>query len=358
MHNSYSLKDKFKSLLPWHPARIETIAMMMVGMIQLKTVNLRVIARSMGSSSLIDSRHKRLKRFFAKFEFSQHEISKLIANWLLPKGKWILCIDRTNWKFGKTHINILMISVAQKSGLSIPLIWKILPKAGNSNTEERIQIMTCFIDIFGSERIEYLAADREFIGQKWFKWLKDKEIPFRIRIKANFLARRPDRVHSLKNYRYFSIREGESMVLNKHRIMWGIPVYLSCYRSGSERVIIASDQYTLSALKDYSFRWKIETLFQAFKGRGFDLESTHITKTERLDRLVSILVLSYCWAYNSGFWRNENKPIKKLKHGRMAQSIFSYGMEWLSDQLFSHQVDTVEFTSLLPNANQMTLNSG
>jgi len=44
-----------------------------------------------------------------------------------------------------------------------------------------------FIEIFGVEKIASLTANREFTGEKWFSWLKEKGIPFVIRLKNNTL---------------------------------------------------------------------------------------------------------------------------------------------------------------------------
>jgi len=44
----------------------------------------------------------------------------------LSDKPWVLAIDRTNWDFGKTTINILMISVTW-NGMGIPLLWMVLP---------------------------------------------------------------------------------------------------------------------------------------------------------------------------------------------------------------------------------------
>jgi len=38
-------------------------------------------------------------------------------------------MDRTNWKWGKTHVNILMLSIAYK-GISIPIVWSVRSKGG------------------------------------------------------------------------------------------------------------------------------------------------------------------------------------------------------------------------------------
>jgi hypothetical protein len=57
-------------------------------------------------------------------------------------------------------------------------MWKFLPKRGNSNTSERIELIERFIALFGIEKIQCLTADREFIGDDWFAYLKKKDIPF------------------------------------------------------------------------------------------------------------------------------------------------------------------------------------
>lgn len=75
-------------------------------------------------------------------------------------------MDRTNWKLGITHINFLVLAVV-RNDVAIPLLWSLLPKQGNSNTQERQCMMDHFIRLFGVERITYLTADREFRGRKW-----------------------------------------------------------------------------------------------------------------------------------------------------------------------------------------------
>ncbi len=65
-------------------------------------------------------------------------LAKLLSSFIEDK-KWILIMDRTNWKFGKVHINILMLAVAHK-GMSIPILWFLLPKdrkQENSNYRDR-----------------------------------------------------------------------------------------------------------------------------------------------------------------------------------------------------------------------------
>ena len=93
---------------------------------------------------------------------------RLLVNLLPDKpDTWLLSLDRTNWKFGKTDHNLLVLGLVYK-GFCVPLFWQALGKAGNSNTQERKALLQRFLDTFGAQRIEALLADREFVGQNWF----------------------------------------------------------------------------------------------------------------------------------------------------------------------------------------------
>ena len=137
----------------------------------------------------INSRYKRLYRFFAYFGMDMCQIAGWLFKLFFPVSQKVyLTVDRTNWEFGKQPINVLMLGIAYE-GLSIPLLWRLLPKKGSSNTKERIDLLKRFIDQFGKDYIEGLLCDREFIGEGWFEWLIKQEIPFYIRIKNNTLVR-------------------------------------------------------------------------------------------------------------------------------------------------------------------------
>jgi hypothetical protein len=97
------------------------------------------------------------------------------------ENEYYLSLDRTNWKWDKTNINLLVLAVVYRS-TAIPVYWLPLNKQGNSNTRERIALMKRFIDQFGSQG---LLADREFIGDRWMGWVLEQKIPFYIRIRNN-----------------------------------------------------------------------------------------------------------------------------------------------------------------------------
>jgi len=61
---------------------------------------------------------------------------------------WVLTLDRTNWQLGQKPLNILVLGIAYK-GVAIPVLWTMLEKKGNSNTQERIALMAEFVRLFG-----------------------------------------------------------------------------------------------------------------------------------------------------------------------------------------------------------------
>jgi hypothetical protein len=66
-----------------------------------------------------------------------------------------------------------------------------------------------------------------------------------------------------------------------------------------------------------------------FKSRGFCLESTHFTDSERLSKLLALMSLALCWAIKTGDWLSSHRPLKIKKHGRQQASIFRYGFDYL-----------------------------
>ena len=84
----------------------------------------------------------------------------------LPKGKLHLSLDRTEWDFGTYQCNILMV-VARHDGVGIPIFWDLLDnKSGNSNTQDRKDLIGKVISLIGIDRISVIVGDRELIGHE------------------------------------------------------------------------------------------------------------------------------------------------------------------------------------------------
>jgi transposase len=222
--------------------------------------------------------------------------------------------------------------------MAIPVRWVLLDKRGNSNTQERIDILAGFIKQFGKASIRGVLADREFIGEKWFKYLKKQEINFIIRIKkdAKTTSGQGREVQVKSLFRH--LKAAEHCTIEEPRLITGVWVYLTALRlSDGELLIIASSKNDgRQALEYYKERWQIETLFGCLKSRGFNLEETRVTDLERIKKLLIVPAIAFCWAHRTGEWQHDSvKPIKVKKHLRLSKSIFRVGLDFIRNALFN-----------------------
>lgn len=197
-------------------------------------------------------------------------------------------------------------------------------------------------------------ADREFVGSEWFAFLNSRGIHFHSRIRENFWVERHGKEFKT-SWLFSDLKLGECKHLNGIYYVNGQP----CYLSGSkikdkdgkpELQILVSYCNAEEALEMYKQRWQIETMFKSLKSSGFNIEDSHVRIQERMANLFSIIMIAYVWCYLVGIYINENiKPIKVLKHGRRAVSLFKYGLEYISQCLPNHtnryRIDIFKFLS-------------
>jgi hypothetical protein len=327
----------------WHGARITFVSQFLIALIRVRTVNFTEIATAFCGEAKPDSHYRRIQRFFKDFPVTRAQIAAAVVQWLPLGQQWILCLDRTNWKFGSMNINILVLAVAYK-GVAIPLLWILLDKRGISNALERIGLLKHFLIELGHDRIQCLTADREFIGTDWIKFLKRQRIRFRIRIKRNTCVSNPSGSSELAAYRFFQNgRIGETRILPQPRRVWGMTVFVIGMRIRNDYLIVITTEAPDTALEDYAQRWEIETLFGCLKSRGFNFEDTHLTKPERISKLLGLLTLALCWCMLLGEWQHEQKSIAIKKHGRRAKSLFRHGLDRLRNIVLNLAVKEREF---------------
>lgn len=313
----------------WNKARINFLAKFLIALIQVRSVNLTEIASVFAGRAKVESHYKRIQRFLRGFEISYAVIAVLLVSLIGVPRPWVLTLDRSNWQLGKTPLNILVLGLVYK-GVAIPVLWTILEKKGNSNTPERIAMIAEFIGLFGSDSILYLCADREFIGKTWFQWLMKNQIDFRIRVRQNtqMANARGELVEAKRLFRQQALNQ--PLIFDKPRCIWGLELWVSGMRlEGGEYLLLVAPNHSSRAIADYAKRWEIETLFGCLKSRGFRLEETHVIEPERLKKLIALLALAFCWAHVVGEWLSRQKALKTKKHGRLAKSIFRYGLNHL-----------------------------
>ncbi len=180
----------------------------------------------------------------------------------------------------------------------------MLPKKGNSNSDERMRFLEEMLKIFPAAEIRCLCADREFVGQAWLRYLLlEPDLPFRIRIRATDKIKRGGKTLAAKVV-FAHLAIGESQQLKGDCRVWGNQVSVEALRlDDGDLLVVIAPPHTVGLVRDYALRWGIETLFGILKTRGFCLESTHFTDPERLRKLFALLTLALVWSLKKSLFR-------------------------------------------------------
>lgn len=334
------LKEEFKTI---NTARLKLMSFLICSLCKLQTVKFDRLASGFDSEIQASSCLRRVQRFFASYVLNHDLIAKLIFRLLPKQDKYELTMDRTNWKFGSTNINILVLGVVHE-GVAFPLLFKMMDKFGNSNTQERKEILDKYDALFGFNTIEVLVADREFIGHDWLNYLNSNRIPYHIRIRENFDVIIPRNNHKVKaSWLFNDLKMGQFKHYPKIVFINKVACYLSASviksnTGTTEFQFLISFNNPEKANECYKRRWQIETMFKSLKSSGFNLEDTHLKDAERIAKLVSIVFIAFVWCYKVGLYLDEFvKKITIKKHGYRAKSFFKHGLDYIARILLNPQ---------------------
>ena len=322
-------------------ARIKFFGLFICALCRVQTVCFEKLSCAFDTPVERGSSLRRIQRFMAEYVLDSDLIAKMIFALLPHRPPYTLALDRTSWRFSTTCVNVLMLAVVYH-GVAFPLLFSLLDKRGNSSTDERIALVERYIRLFGREQIESLVADREFVGSRWVEWL-NLGIAYHIRIRNNFMVSDPRTGKTVPAWWLFNgVPQGQVRVLERLVRVGGQLCYLSGSKTRNkqgklEYQILASFNKPDRANTTYKERWQIEMTFKALKSSGFNIEDTHLNHLDRIEKLLLMVIVAFTWAYRIGIHVHRNiKPIRSLKHGYKAKSIFKYGLETILSCLLNN----------------------
>lgn len=369
----------------WHKARKKVLKELVIAVGKTGSVNLNRLAECLTGDTSLDGKIQRVERFFKNQKFDYKQVALAILNALGFIGKKIkITLDRTNWKFGKKDINYLVLAVEIEEYGTIPLMWTVLDKRGNSNWEERKALLDEFFKIFPVCDVECIKGDREFVGEEWMRYLHEKKVTFFLRVKSNnqvivlpegqigsdekllltssLMVSIPEKIdpkgtpldspaplESSKNSKkrprkknicfekkslaecFEGLQHGDAPKRIKC-ILGGMIVFIAATISKEGELVLVMTNQDLPAkkiLKEYKGRWLIECLFKNLKGAGFNFEQTHLTDPSKLSKLMAICAFAICFTVTLGAAISKIKPIpyKKTLKSKV-YSYFSYGLRF------------------------------
>ena len=296
---------------------------MIFGLIKSKNVQIHRLSEEFSDLSVqTDSHRVRIQRFLKNSNLSCEQVAQFIAKTRPNEERWVLALDRTNWQFGTHNYNLLTLSIVIK-GSAIPLFVTMLDKQGNSDTEERKAIMQKFCQTFGAERIRFLAADREFVGEDWISWLCEQQIPFVLRSRGNIAYKHKNGGYMLcKSWfskgdkeRTYQTKVGEHLINLSGK-----------YLNNGELLAVLSSQDIDDPLESYRLRWGIECSFKSLKSSGFNLEMTHIKCKSNFRALLQVIFIAFAMCFQVGETHQDEIPYRKTVKSRL-YSIFRFGLD-------------------------------
>jgi len=329
------LADLLRQALGLNKARADCFAACSLTAVENRTVSLSCIAAHLPGSALPESKFRRLQDFFNEIRPDFNALARFLmglVHQILGGKPLILAMDRTHWKARGNNVNLLVLSVCL-GDVGLPLLWTDLRRAGNSGTAKRIRLIRRFLGLFGAGRVACLVGDREFVGEDWFGWLLEENIPFVMRLRENFQTRRERGRPGRDAKDWFSgLRPGEFLDLGACALC-GVAMGVCGLRTrDGELLILGYGGVDGACARDrYMARWNIETGFEKLKSHGFDLEASRLRGGGKMERLMAVLAVGFAWSYAVGHWSVEAvRPIRFIrKLMRPGVSVFRRGLELL-----------------------------
>lgn len=372
-----SLPTKITSYFPNQATHVvKNLWITTQGIFAAKSTNLNLVKDELGNilqnqdSTQPESNYKRLHRFFQISDREKQEIVKSLlcigfsilgSQSGTPK---YLTLDGTSWELGKKKIHLLTLGIVIK-GVSIPICWEELDKKGNSNYGERKSLIEKACSWYNLEGL-ILLADREYIGEQWFKYLKAKGLNFVIRLKKKIYKENVDQqlgvntgLYKHQKWRYIGMeREAKKKryknvgVAKEIEILgerYSFVIFKNPKREAEEELIyfISTLKNKGQVVKSYPIRWTIECCFKHLKSNGFDLESLNLKKPEKIKMMMAIVCFLYVLCIYNGFLSYATKKKsdwKKYADGKitLAISIFKKGKSILAGK-FYHLPSFIEY---------------
>lgn len=309
--------------------RVKFISCLIVSLLKLNECSLSEWSKGICLDVLLSSKYKRLQRLLCSFQFGQRLYFELVWSAYGQSQQVVLTLDRTEYKQRGQWVQILMLGIAHR-GISIPLLWHTSNRRGNSSQSARRAVLKALERWAPRKQGQqvYLTADREFIGpEMWTDWF----VPV-VRVRANAIVANGNK--TCRADRVFTEKRLKS--LRKPRAVYGQKAYLTGMRlENGDFLILMSRVYVRGMVRVYAQRWQVETLFGAFKSRGFNLEKCRVNHHRRIRTLLFLLAITLIWAIRTGEWliRNGRKiPVKNLEKGRQPlTSLFRHGLDHLQN---------------------------
>ncbi len=285
--------------------RVRNLAWLITAIFHGRSVQLSPIATKIPARVDLLSVVRRLSRFLDHPAVRVREWYEPIArDWLASAarttGEIRLMADGTKVGFGH---QLLIVCVAFRHR-AIPLAWTWGKSSkGHSSACQQLALLKYVHGLIPKGTSVSLVGDSEFGAVEVMRHLKKWHWHYVLRQKASHQTRVPGQ--GWQAFGAVLSQPGQSVWLGKACLTLK-PAYstslLAHWQVGEEEPWwLATDlPDRATTLATYARRMWVEEMFGDLKGKGFDLESTHLHTTDRLSRLTLAVALLYTWLMDIG----------------------------------------------------------
>jgi hypothetical protein len=333
------VKEFFQEL---HGHQSKTLSLFIMGAIRAESIVIPKVAEALleESDAKTPSIERRLERFLSNSRIDSEEIWDVFMETVLPsfqKEPIQLVVDLTNYE---EHAQVVYIGIIQHSRV-LPLAWKVMP--GQTKWDQGLWDI---IEGLFKRLHPYLEKmDCTLIGDSAFGcfpmvYLCQKYgLHYLFRICAQHTCE-----HRSTQGRLLATCPVSELVSKPGKTFYGqvrlwqedqIETNLSgCWEQEEEEVLLViSDRPACrKRIVEYKKRWKVESMFEDMKCRGWNWEESHVRRLDRVDRLLLVLFFMLWWlAHLAASCIRHGKRDRYDRHDRRDKNIFRIGRLYLLD---------------------------
>ena len=282
-------------------------------------------------------------------EFDTYNFNKIIANYKTPEP---FEIPKTKLEFLGIQQQYTIIANDKTCYLLQQLQTDNVRFYSLRNASSHLQIAQQF-----KAQYKNFCLDSKALSELFISYTQRGSLNFVQRCKSSTMVSDGSQKISLALlYKDLNKRKSKTDIAKNIRRVFGCRLYISArLNDKNEYVFIVSNQYHKNPFTLYMRRWNIETMFGKFKTLGFNLESTHLINSARLDKLLQLIGVAYVCCCKLGYLIANIKPIKikKFKSAnntideRFQFSIFKLGFYLLKNFINNHLFNGATMAKLL-----------
>ncbi len=307
----------------------EGLALLVATALDVRDVNLMELAAALPhAAARLDMRYQWISRLLGNALIDTDEVIAPFAREVLARAgadgrTLVLIIDQSQIN---TEHQRVMVSL-RVGGRALPLAWRALPLAwrvkktsGAIGFAEQRAALDRVAALLPAGVRPVLMGDRFYGSPALIAWCRAQGWDWRLRLKQDLLVFEVGGETTLADCFTRGEHRLSDVELTEQRARTHVAMV---HEAGHPEpwIIALSQPPSVHRAVDYGLRWGIEAMFSDFKTRGFNLEDSQITRTDRLDRLV--LSLALYWAVSTGMWDAvaNRTPAEKRPWGRNAETL-------------------------------------